>query len=109
MSRIVGKNSEDMAAKYLMKRGYRILERNFYSKFGEIDIIAIKDKVLHFIEVKSGKNFNPIYAITPKKIDKIIKTINYYILKKRINSAYVIDAIIIQDKDIQMIENITIF
>ena len=108
MSRAVGDIAEERAAKYLIKNGYEILERNFYSKFGEIDIIAKKGKVLHFIEVKSGKNFEPIYAITPKKVEKIIKTINYYLLKKRLNCNYCIDAIIIKNQSVEMVENITI-
>jgi len=109
MSRTIGNLAEDRAVKYLKDMGFKIVERNFYSKFGEIDIIALKDKILHFIEVKSGKNFEPIYAITPKKLDKILKTVNYYILKKKINSEIEIDALIIKGNDIELIENITIF
>ena len=108
MSRTVGNLAEDKAVRYLKGMGFEIVERNFYSKFGEIDIIAIKDKVLHFIEVKSGKNFDPIYAVTPKKLDKILKTVNYYILKKKINSEIVIDALIIKGDDIELLENITL-
>ena len=108
MSRAVGNLAEDKAVRYLKGMGFEIVERNFYSKFGEIDIIAIKDKVLHFIEVKSGKNFDPIYAVTPKKLDKILKTVNYYILKKKINSEIVIDALIIKGDDIELLENITL-
>ena len=108
MSRAVGNLAEDKAVRYLKGMGFEIVERNFYSKFGEIDIIAIKDKVLHFIEVKSGKNFDPIYAVTPKKLDKILKTVNYYILKKKINSEIIIDALIIKGDDIELLENITL-
>ncbi len=109
MSRAIGNIAEDLACKFLIKNNYKIVDRNFYSKFGEIDIIALKNRVLHFIEVKSGKNFDPVYAITPKKIDKILKTVNYYILKKKINSEIVIDAIIIKGNDIDFLENITLF
>ena len=108
MSRAVGNLAEDKAAKYLKDMGFEIVERNFYSKFGEIDIIAMKDKILHFVEVKSGKNFDPVYAITPKKLDKILKTVNYYILKKKINSEIVIDALIIRGNNIELLENITL-
>lgn len=109
MSRAVGNIAEEKACKFLHKQGFSIIERNFYSKFGEIDIIAVKNRVLHFIEVKSGKNFEPIYAVTPKKIEKIIKTANYYLLKKKIDSDYCIDALIIKKNSIELIENITIF
>ncbi len=108
MSRAVGNLAEDKAAKYLREMGFEIIERNFYSKFGEIDIIALKNRVLHFVEVKSGKNFDPIYAITPKKLDKILKTINYYILKKKIDLEITVDALIIRKNDIELLENITL-
>ena len=47
----VGKEAEEKASLYLQKEGYTILERNFHSKFGEIDIIASKENQLHFFEV----------------------------------------------------------
>ncbi|WP_168236858.1 YraN family protein, partial [Campylobacter fetus] len=50
---LFGFKGENMAAKYLVSQGFEILEKNFHSKFGEIDIIAKKDDVLHFVEVKS--------------------------------------------------------
>jgi len=108
VSRTVGNAAEEKAVKYLKARGYEIIERNFYSRFGEIDIIALKEKVLHFVEVKSGKNFDPVYGVTPKKLDKIIKTVNYYILKKKINLQITIDAVIIRGDDIELLENITL-
>ncbi len=108
MSRKLGNIAEDKAAKFLQKSGFSIIERNFYSKFGEIDIIALRGRILHFIEVKSGKNFEPIYAITPQKIDKIVKTINYFLLKNKMDVDYCIDAVIIKNKEIELIENITL-
>lgn len=108
MSRAVGNLAEDRAIKYLKGLGFEIVKRNFYSKFGEIDIIAKKNRVLHFIEVKSGKNFDPIYAITPKKLDKILKTVDYYMLKNKIDTEIVIDALIIREGDIELLENITL-
>jgi putative endonuclease len=109
MSRVLGNIAEDKACKFLQKNGFKIVDRNFYSKFGEIDIIALKNRVLHFIEVKSGKNFEPIYAITPTKIDRILKSINYYLLKNRVDFDYCVDAIVIKQNSIEFIENITIF
>ncbi|HEC1788756.1 TPA: YraN family protein, partial [Campylobacter lari] len=50
---LFGKKGEELACEFLKTQGFEILKRNFYSKFGEIDIIAKKDKILHFIEVKS--------------------------------------------------------
>ncbi|PAF54188.1 hypothetical protein BKH42_01375 [Helicobacter sp. 13S00482-2] len=108
MSRKKGLYAESLACEYLQKNGYEIIQRNFSSKYGEIDIIALKSKIIHFIEVKSGKNFEPIYAITPKKMSKIIKTIQYYLLQYDPQTTYCIDALIIKDEDINLIENITL-
>ncbi len=47
-----GKSGEEIARKHLIKNGYRIVQSNFRSRFGEIDIIATKDKKLAFVEVK---------------------------------------------------------
>jgi len=105
-----GKKSEDIAIEYLEAIGFKIVDRNFYAKkLGEIDIIATKDNILHFIEVKSAKaNFEPIYNITPKKLKKIINSTIYYMQIKSLDIPYSIDAIIIKDMDIELIENITI-
>jgi len=57
----VGKRGEDAAARYIEKRGYKIVERNFTCPLGEMDIIALDRKTLCFIEVKtlSGKAYGP--------------------------------------------------
>ena len=92
-----GNIAEDMACEYLKNKGYKIIKRNFYCKFGEIDIIAYKDEVFHFIEVKSGKTFEPVFNITPSKLKRIIKSAQYYIKLNGIGSAFCIDAIIVKD------------
>ena len=51
----IGLLGENVACKYLAKHGFTVIERNYTRKWGEIDIIAIKDEVLYFIEVKSRK------------------------------------------------------
>ncbi len=66
-SRHKGAQAEDFACVFLRECGFEILERNFFARYGEIDIIALKDNVVHFIEVKSGESFEPIYNITPSK------------------------------------------
>jgi len=105
-----GNHSEDRAVLYLKEDGYEIVERNFYAKkFGEIDIIAKKDGVLHFVEVKSSKgSFDPIYNITPSKLHKIINSANYYLKINKLDMAFCIDGLIIRDGDIEFIQNITI-
>lgn len=80
---ITGKIGEDNACKYLKKNGYKIIERNWhYSKNAEIDIIAEKNNILVFVEVKTRSNLNfghPFEAITQTKINKIHKAIYGYL------------------------------
>ncbi len=73
----LGKLGEKLALKQLKNNDYQILERNFRSRYGEIDIIAQEGDVLVFVEVKtrtSRKFGPPEEAITPWKIERIIKT-----------------------------------
>jgi len=48
----IGLKAENRAVEYLKKNGYSIYERNFHSRFGEIDIVTFKDDILHFFETK---------------------------------------------------------
>jgi len=104
-----GDISEEKAVEFLENLSFEIIDRNFYTRFGEIDIIAKKDNILHFIEVKSGKNFQSIYNVTPKKLQRIIKTLNLYLQKNRLNNSYQIDVITIDNDKIEFIENISMF
>lgn len=84
---ITGRRGEDIAAQYLIQNSYEIIERNFYCRQGEIDIIA-KDKIeLVFVEVKTRKNKTygrPIDAVTVYKQEHIIKSIEYYVFKNKL-------------------------
>lgn len=67
---LLGRIGEELAANYLVKNGFYILERNWRSKYGyEIDIIAFKDNILHFVEVKTRRSsfVDPLSAIDSKK------------------------------------------
>jgi putative endonuclease len=108
MSRAKGDIAENKACDFLVKKGFRVIERNFYTKYGEIDIIAFLDNILYFVEVKSGTNFNPADNITTSKVDKIIKSVYVFLKSKNINFSYNISAIIIQKDNLEFIENITI-
>ena len=106
----IGDEKEGVAARFLIQNGYTIVERNYYArKLGEIDIIAAKDKVLHFIEVKSANaDFDHIYNITPSKVKKVINSAYYFLKERKLDMAFCIDALIIRKNDIEFIENITL-
>ncbi|WP_353661803.1 YraN family protein [Hydrogenimonas sp. SS33] len=107
MSRAKGDAAEAQAVRFLMERGCRILERNAYSRFGEIDIIAEKGGALRFVEVKSGTGFDPIYNITPTKLGRIVKTAHAWLKKSGSDLPWQIDAVIVRDDGIEWLENIT--
>lgn len=109
LSRLKGNIAEELASKYLDSLGFEIVCRNYYAKkMGELDIIAKKNGVVHFVEVKSGHGFEPIYNITPSKQQKLIKSAELYLKANNITNAFCIDALIIQDGEIELIENITL-
>lgn len=109
MSRAKGNIAEEKACIFLASQGYTIIERNFYSRFGEIDIIATKNKVFHFVEVKSGLDYETaIQNITLKKLQKFIRTVHVYMKKNVIDCDFMIDAIIVTPKEIQHVKNITL-
>ena len=109
MSRKKGNLAEDRASEFLVENGFSIIERNFYSRFGEIDIIATKESVLHFIEVKSGLDYeSAIQNITPQKLSRLIKTGNVYLKKNKLDVDFVYDAVIVTPKRIEFVENITL-
>jgi putative endonuclease len=109
MSRAKGDIAEDRAYRFLIEKNFRVIDRNFYSRFGEIDIIAIKDSVIHFVEVKSALDYElAIQNITKSKLLKVIKTGENYLKKNSLNIYYMYDAIIITPKEIFHLENITL-
>jgi len=79
----LGRVSENFAVGLLQSKGYKIIDRNFHSRFGEIDIVAEINNTVVFVEVKarwSNKFGLPEEAVTPQKIWKIKKTADYYCL-----------------------------
>ena len=108
MSRAKGFEAEGRAADWLVARGFKICDRNWLRKGGELDIVAEKEGVIHFIEVKSGEGFDPIYAFTPAKMAKVIRTAQQWLQHKRIDAPWCVDALVMQDGACELIENITL-
>ena len=108
--RTVGTQKEQLAAEYLRKCGYLILEQNFRCRTGEIDIIAKDKDYLVFVEVKyrrdTGKGF-PQEAVDLFKMKKITHTALYYMHKKRIpaDAPCRFDVVNILDQEISLIRN----
>ena len=79
----LGNLGEDYACSVLTDLGYELLDRNFRSRFGEVDIIARKDGFLCFVEVKTRGQSSmgrPAESVTLSKQRKIIKTVEYYLV-----------------------------
>lgn len=86
-SKEIGAAGEDLASEYLKDLGWEIVERNFRSSRGEVDIIARDRDVLVFVEVKnySFRSFYlPSFSIDKNKKQCIIKTAKYYLYKNKI-------------------------
>lgn len=84
-----GKKGEALAAEFLRKSGYRIVENNFRNNYGEIDIIAIDGKTLAFVEVKTktGDKFGaPKFAVDSRKQRQLSKAALAYLTQKKLNN-----------------------
>ena len=99
-TKITGNYGEDKACKYLQENSYKIIERNWRTRFGEIDIIAQKDETVVFIEVKtlpSGNIETLSHLLNKKKQKRIVETAKCFIkTNRKYNSSYIrFDVIII--------------
>lgn len=88
----IGKMGEDLAVKYLEQIGYKIIERNFECRQGEIDIIAIDKNELVFIEVKTRTNIKygkPAEAVDKNKQKHLTKAVKYYLYSRHLENEFV--------------------
>ncbi len=102
---VIGKIGEDCVCKYLQKQGYKIVDRNYLKKWGEIDVVATKNKKIHFVEVKSVSRdlsdkgsetntsvthvtdgeYRPEDNMHPWKLQRLGRVIQSYLLDKDIS------------------------
>jgi putative endonuclease len=100
----LGFDGEDLAAAALKKQGYKILDRNYITPLGEIDLIARQGKTLVIIEVKTRKSTrfgSPQEAVSVDKQNKLRRLAEYYLKDKRLTNAAVrfdVVAILLADK-----------
>jgi putative endonuclease len=86
--KVLGNIGEIKSCEYLESAGYLIIEKNFRCAFGEIDIIASRENVICFVEVKtrSGSSYGePQEALNPVKIGRIRHTASYYLGLKNLS------------------------
>lgn len=124
----IGKIAENIAKRFLVKRGFLIKDENYTKKCGEIDIVAEKNNNLYFIEVKStsfnyqkdvshetnSDKYRPEENMHPQKIKRLSKTIQIYLMDKNIeeNKEFLVNLIIVyldtQNKKakVKMLENV---
>jgi putative endonuclease len=97
----IGDNAENIASQYLVNQGLKLLQKNFFSRFGEIDIIMQDGDCLVFIEVKKRQNGidSAIESITHAKQKRLIKAAQYYLLKLGNDVNCRFDAIAIDGND----------
>ncbi len=91
----IGKLGEDLACRFLMKHGFEIVERNYWQKCGEIDIIAKNKGIVHFIEVKSvsceninnvsDNGYRPEDNLHSWKLERLKRTIQVYLNNKSVS------------------------
>ncbi|MBI2618060.1 YraN family protein [Candidatus Kaiserbacteria bacterium] len=102
----VGRVGEETACKFLVKQGFSVIGRNFWKKWGEIDIIAQNGDKLHFVEVKTVSRENirdisretldeyrPEENVHPKKLERLSRTIQTYLLEKDYEGEWQFDVI----------------
>lgn len=98
----LGKKGEDIAVEYLLKKGYKIIERNWRFQKAEIDIIAQKENVLAVVEVKTRSTDyfgNPQDFVNPKKIKLLVSAVNEYVVKNDLDVEVRFDIIAIIKKE----------
>ncbi|SMC88125.1 putative endonuclease [Desulfocicer vacuolatum DSM 3385] len=100
---LFGQQAEIEAADFLCSRGYTILEQNYATRFGEIDIIASHGDTLVFIEVKARRNTRyglPREAVNIAKQQKIIGTATHYLKQHRLHDTRIrFDVVAMMEKN----------
>lgn len=89
---IIGREGEEIVTDYLLKNNYKIIERNFECREGEIDIIAKDEDEIVFIEVKTRTNLEyglPSEAVNKIKQNHMKRVIRYYLYKNKLENSFV--------------------
>jgi putative endonuclease len=95
----LGQYGENLAADFLIRRGFKIISRNFQTVYGEIDLIAASGDIFLFVEVKTRTRNDfgfPELAVDRKKISHLIKASQIYLARQQISSAWQLDIISVE-------------
>jgi len=122
--RKLGDIGENLACEFLRRRGFEILDRNYLKKWGEIDIVAKKGSLIHFVEVKSVScerlpdaskdRYRPEDNMHPWKLKRLARTMQTYLLDKKIDLDFQLDLITVKIDErerkgrVEIIENVVI-
>ena len=105
----IGKRGEEIAKRFLEKKGYKIIEQNYRTKYGEIDLVCQKGKELIIVEVRTkvGDLYGtPEESLNYRKLRKLRLNALAYVSRKRWKGPYQIDAVCIVLKPDQTLERI---
>ena len=84
----LGQEGEELAAGFLRKKGYKLVERNYRCKTGEVDLIVLDRKVVVFVEVKTRSDHSfgsPFEAVEARKQRKMIQAARYFLHEKKLD------------------------
>ena len=85
-TKITGNKGENLASNYIKSKGIEIIDKNFSTRYGEIDIIGVKRNIVYFFEVKYRLNFHYGYgeeSITTSKVRKLRQSIEIWLTRHR--------------------------
>lgn len=105
----IGDRGESRAEDYLKSLGYKILSRNYRTRFGELDIICQDEETLVFVEVKlKATDYfgSPGEMITKRKKGHLLASAKFYLLEKNYQGPWRFDAVLLAGKGLEHLENI---
>ena len=106
----IGADGEEIAAKWLVRNGFSVVERNYRRKWGEIDVIVKKKRTIHFVEVKtvsyetrskldyaiSHETWRPEENVHPYKLKKLARAIESWLAEKRYEGKWQFDVVTVR-------------
>lgn len=111
---IMGEMGEDFACNFLKDMGFKIVERNYFKKWGELDIVVKKGEIIHFIEVKTVSRENNFYQndhykpednLHPWKLKRLGRIVESYLLEKDIENDWQFDVVTVYlDKEKKLLK-----